>query len=112
MKCEIITTDYFKKVAKPFFKKYKGFDADLEEMINYLEKNPTAGTNLGNNLYKVRMASKAKGSGKSGGFRIITYHVEKKVDSLYVNLITIYDKSEEDTIKTSELKALVKSIIP
>jgi len=38
-----------------------------------LEENPQLGTLITENVYKVRLASKSKGKGKSGGFRIINY---------------------------------------
>jgi hypothetical protein len=46
-----------------------------------LQDNPTAGISLGNSTYKIRIAIKSKGSGKSGGARVITYVVtaEKEV---------------------------------
>ena len=111
MKLEISSTDYFDKQLKRFLKKYIGFNEDFLTFSEFLNGNPKSGALLGENLYKVRMASKAKGKGKSGGFRVITYHMKEDANGIIMYLITIYDKSEEDTIKTSELKALVKSII-
>ncbi len=35
--------------------------------------NPTSGTSLGHNLYKIRLAIASKGKGKSGGARVITF---------------------------------------
>jgi hypothetical protein len=49
----------------------------------------------------------SKGSGKSGGARVITYVqvIDKKV-----NLLSIYDKSEIPNISGNELSTLLKSI--
>ncbi len=63
---------------------------------------------MGGGLFKVRLASSDKPGGKSGGFRIITYVVIKNEDGdHHICLVTIYDKGEESTIKTKDLKALV-----
>ena len=57
--------------------------------------------------------SEAKGTGKSGGFRIITYLLEydDEKDCYEVNLITIYDKSEESSVNKAKLLKLIKNII-
>ena len=71
---------------------------------------------MGHGAYKVRLAIKSKGRGKSGGARVITY-VEKETYEdetegfiIIVNLITLYDKSEVATITDQELKAFIKDI--
>jgi len=53
---------------------------------------------------------KDKGKGKSGGFRIITYVVKVFQQSFEIYLITIFDKSEEESIPKPVLLKLVKSI--
>jgi hypothetical protein len=72
-----------------------------------LKNNPEQGTGLGNNCYKIRLAIKSKGKGKSGGARVITY-VYVEVTSVY--LLTIYSKGEKDNISDNELAALLKEI--
>ncbi len=72
-----------------------------------LSKNPEAGTSLGNNIYKVRISIKSKSKGKSGGARIITY---KFSDELEIYLLTIYDKSEYDSIDDKTLKLIINGI--
>jgi hypothetical protein len=42
-------------------------------LLEALNVNPTLGTPIGNNCYKIRLAIASKGKGKSGGARIITY---------------------------------------
>jgi hypothetical protein len=79
----------------------------LEEI---LIKTPETGISLGNGLYKIRLASKDKNSGKSGGFRIITYLVVQSDTETNIYLLKIYDKSEESTIKTNILIKLVNAI--
>ncbi len=65
------------------------------------------GISLGNNLYKVRLAITSKGKGKSGGARIITY---LKTEEGNIYLLTIYDKSEKDTISNSEIQKILVNI--
>lgn len=53
------------------------------------------------------MAISSKNNGKSGGARIITY--AKVVDeSIY--LISIYDKSDSDTITDKEILSRIKDL--
>ena len=74
---------------------------------------PRTGIPLGNNTFKIRLAIKSKGKGKSGGARIISL-VETEVIGLIrsnvVILLTIYDKSEIDSISKEEIDALIESI--
>ena len=73
-------------------------------MIDILEQDPEQGTPIGKRCFKIRLAIKSKGGGKSGGARVITcvVHVLKEV-----RLLPIYDKSEQGTITARELQALL-----
>jgi hypothetical protein len=110
-------TSNFKKEAKPLLKRYKSLAADLAALENDLRLNPTLGTPLGNNAYKIRLKISSKGKGKSGGARVISYLetdliVDLEIDGVQttVNLISIYDKSETDSISDRELKRLIANI--
>jgi len=107
---KIIPTPYFENKYKRLSKKFLSLDSELEELENELLENPKQGEPLGANLYKIRLASKDKGKGKSGGFRVITYLIQEIKNSCQVYLITIYDKSEESTVSTKALKKLVETI--
>ena len=72
-----------------------------------LTENPIKGTSLGNGFYKIRLAIKSKGKGKSGGARIITY---VKIIATTVYLVSIYDKSEQSDISENELDVLFGEI--
>ena len=54
-----------------------------------------------------RIAIKSKGSGKSGGARIITYVVTQSKE---IYLLTIYDKAELGNIDDKSLKKIIKDI--
>jgi len=100
----INTTNYFDKQAKKLSKKYVSIMTDIEALRMSLAGNPFQGDGLGNDLYKVRMAIKSKGKGKSGGARVIT--VVKVVDETVI-LAAIYDKSDMETISGKELSGLL-----
>jgi hypothetical protein len=73
MAYEIYTIDYFDKQFKRLLKKYPSLKSEITELINSLKNNPSLGTSLGNNCYKIRLAISSKGKGKSGGARVITF---------------------------------------
>jgi hypothetical protein len=76
-----------------------------------LQRNPKTGTSLGNNTFKIRLAIRSKGKGKSGGARVIT-HLELNLaleeETTDVFLLTIYDKSVAENITDKELKMLIE----
>ncbi|SDE63722.1 hypothetical protein SAMN04487996_10687 [Dyadobacter soli] len=101
------TTQRFETEFKQLSKKYPSLSKEVFELILFLESNPTHGIPLGLGCYKLRLAIKSKGKGKSGGARVITY---VQVTSKSVRLLSIYDKSELDSIKISELRELVSKL--
>lgn len=65
------------------------------------------GISLGLGCYKLRLSIKSKGKGKSGGARVIT-HV--KVIEKSVTILSIYDKSEQESLHFAELKRIVSEL--
>ena len=106
MNCKIYTFPSFEREAKRLNKRYKSFKSDLKDLMNELSSSPSLGADLGGGLRKVRMAIKSKGTGKSGGARIITVVLADIEDGL--GLLYIYDKSERSTLKGKELTDLLK----
>lgn len=104
MSFNIIATEPFEKKLKRLAKKHKSLKADLLEVIEQLEDNPTLGTPIGKECYKIRVAITSKGKGKSGGARMITY---VRIVSQNVFLMDIYDKSEQANISDKELQLLI-----
>jgi mRNA-degrading endonuclease RelE of RelBE toxin-antitoxin system len=106
----------FKIAAKPLLKKFPSLQKDLLKLEGELIKNPTLGTPLGHNAYKIRLKITSKGKGKSGGARVISL-IEKNLiaeivtseEYTIVNLIMIYDKADTATITDKELKDLIKT---
>lgn len=104
MSFNIIATKLFERKLKRLAKKHKSLKADLLEVIEQLAENPTLGTPLGKDCYKIRVAITGKGKGKSGGARMITY---VRIVSENVFLMDIYDKSEQANISDKELQLLI-----
>lgn len=103
----ILSTPHFDKEAKALMKKYPSLPDDLELLFASLLIEPLQGTPLGNDCYKIRLAIKSKGKGKSGGARIITF-VRIALETIL--LISIYDKSVKATVTDKELKDMLKKI--
>ncbi|MBS1622778.1 MAG: hypothetical protein JST83_02075 [Bacteroidetes bacterium] len=104
----------FQKEAKRLIKKYPSLLSELSDLNSRLKEKPTSGTPLGNNLYKIRIAIKSKGKGKSGGARVIS-HVETEIigilENSVVSLLTIYDKSETSSISKDDINGLLKDLL-
>ena len=107
MSCKILTTPQFAKEVKKLSKKFKAIKKDLSQLIERLEENPTEGTSLGNSCYKLRVANSSIPTGKSGGFRVITYFIDNE-NNLY--LLSIYSKTEKENISDGELLEILASL--
>ena len=75
-------------------------------MIDSLKEEPKQGQPLGKDCYKIRLAIKSKGKGKSGGSRIISC---VKIVAESVFLLSIFDKSDKESISDKELDKLLKA---
>ena len=108
MNYRIEPTALFEREAKRLTKKYRSLKNELIELSAALQEEPRLGNDLGGGLYKLRLAIKSKGKGKSGGGRVVTYVID---EDKIVHLLTIYDKSEFDTISTATLRDLARKLI-
>ena len=97
----------FEKDVKSLKKKFPKIKKDLTSLVKMLSSNPEMGTNLGENIFKIRLSNSSIPTGKSGGFRVITYY--KTNDILF--LVTIYSKTEQDNILTAKLKKIIQDEI-
>lgn len=101
---------YFDRSVKRLAKRYASMKQDLINLVESLRRNPEAGVSLGGRLRKVRMPIAAKGRGKSGGARVITYTLSMTEEGvLEIRLLYVYDKSERATMTDKELEALVRA---
>jgi hypothetical protein len=112
MSCKIIVTDNFKREAKPLLKKYSSLRHELEVLQKSLIEAPRMGARIAENVYKIRIAVKSKGRGKSGGLRIITFVWEvSQEDAITIFLASVYDKSDEENISDKDLERIIDEII-
>lgn len=107
MSYEVNVLAPFRREAKKLIKKYPSLKNELAKLGEQLSTDPTLGTSLGNNCYKIRIAIASKGKGKSGGARVIThFYIAKEA----VFLLSIYDKSQQENIPDNLLKELLKLV--
>lgn len=104
---EVRTARTFRREFKRLLKKYPSLEADVLELSKQLQQNPQLGESLGGNCYKIRLAIRSKGQGKSGGARVITLVV---LAEAAVTLVTMYDKSEKEDLLPGELDALLAGL--
>ena len=108
MSYKIELTETFKNEAKKLIKKYPSLRTEIIELGKELAENPTNGTPLGNDVYKIRLGIASKNRGKTGGARVITF---VKIIGETVYLLSIYNKGEKDTISEKEIEQLLKDYL-
>ena len=108
MSYKIELTDNFKKEAKKLIKKQASLRTEIAELGKELAQNPTLGTPLGNDVYKIRFAISSKNKGKSGGARVISF---VKIIDETVFLLSIYNKGDRDSISDKEIEELLKDYL-
>ncbi|GAB3936038.1 type II toxin-antitoxin system RelE/ParE family toxin [Mucilaginibacter myungsuensis] len=97
----------FDRQLKRLVKKYPSIKQEFSALIDSLEVEPHQGTPLGDGCYKIRIAIRSKGKGKSGGARVVT---NVMVTEQTVYLLSIYDKSEKANLTDKELEELLKYV--
>jgi len=107
MSYRIELSENFKKEAKKLTKKFPSLKQELAVLFSQLETNPTMGTALGNNIYKIRLAIASKNKGKSGGARVLSF---VKITATTVLIFSIYDKSDIDSLSDKEIHKLIKAL--
>ena len=112
MSCNITisVSDDFAKEAKRLAKKYPSFKQDYKDFIVSIKNNPLQGDEITKNIRKIRMAIKAKGKGKSGGARVITFNILTDIENGQVVFLLLYDKEDASTVKVNVVKQLVRDM--
>jgi len=105
MNYKVVISSEFAREAKRIAKKHPGIKKDIGKLVAELTINPTLGTDLGNNFYKIRVSISGTNKGKSGGARVITYVI---LDQETVLLTEIYLKSEHDSADVNVLIVRLK----
>lgn len=80
-------------------------DEERMALIDFIARNPLAGTSIGGGVRKARFAR--DGGGKSGGYRVIHFYCGDKDVPLF--LITVFAKNEKANLTRTETEA-VKSL--
>lgn len=107
MNYNVLTIPPFDRQLKRLVKKFPSLKTEYSQLIENLETEPVQGAALSNSCYKIRIAVKSKGKGKSGGTRVIA-HVQVVESNVF--LLAIYDKSEQEDITDKEIKYLLSFI--
>lgn len=109
MPTRVDTTHEFDKEIERLGRKYPAvFDA-VDELITQTEGNIRPGSRVpgvGATVYKARLPNRSARRGRRGGFRVIYY--VKFPDLVY--LLTIYSKTEKDSISNAEIRRIVNTV--
>lgn len=97
-------TETFNKAVKKLKKKFRNIEKDYLAFINDIETDEDLGIYLGDGIYKTRIANSDKNSGKSGGYRLISY---LKIIDNELYLMYIYDKSDFENISETAIDKLI-----
>jgi len=107
MSYNVVTIPPFDRQLKRLARKFPSLKTEYANLIESLELEPAQGAAMNNSCYKIRVAIKSKGKGKSGGARVIT-HVQVVENNVF--LLAIYDKSEQNDISDKEIGYLLSFI--
>jgi len=92
------------KDVKKLYKKYKNIKYDMLSLIEILESNPKKGIHLGKDFYKIRIKNSDNLKGKSGGYRVIYYLLNKNNE---VWILKVYSKFDIDNISNDYIFSLL-----
>ena len=92
-------TRRFATEFKKLLKKYHHAEDDFDSFVADFAKNHQVSKTIKANIYKARIKNSDKTKGKSAGYRVYCYVVQD--DCTY--FLTIYDKSEKESIDESVL---------
>lgn len=106
MKLKIIPTESFKRGIRRLKKKNPRIIQSLKELNHALQKGEF-GVSMGKGVYKKRVKNLDLQKGKSGGFRVIGY---KDIEMGKFYLLTIYSKSNKETVSEKEVINLLQAI--
>jgi mRNA-degrading endonuclease RelE of RelBE toxin-antitoxin system len=105
---EVQKTSLFEKLLKDLSKNFRSITSDLDGFTDALDDKSKLGINLGNNVYKARIANSDKNKGKSAGYRLISY---LKLENETITYIYIYDKSQLENISEEKLDKIVMEML-
>lgn len=83
-------------------------EAEVTTAVNIIAANPTGGVSLGSGLYKVRVPR--EGSGKSGGYRIITLYVSENNPVILLAVLSKSNAANFTAKAIANMKEAARSI--
>ncbi len=98
-------TRRFATEFKKLLKKYHHAEDDFDSFVADFAKNHQVSKTIKANIYKARIKNSDKTKGKSAGYRVYYYVVQD--DCTY--FLTIYDKSEKESIDESVLDEIISA---
>jgi len=107
MSFRIVLQGNFEREARPLLKRHRSPTEELATLRDALKTDPQQGQPIGSGCYKFGLAIRSKGKGKSGAALVITCVVAVREE---VYLLSIFDKSERDTLSAKRLKELLKQV--
>jgi mRNA-degrading endonuclease RelE of RelBE toxin-antitoxin system len=99
-------TPEFKRNLRQLAKRYRGIKADLQPLLDELERQQTPGHHVPGvryEVYKARVLNSDSGKGKSGGYRVI---YQRTIDKSIV-LVTIYSKTEQEDVSPHAIRQIL-----
>ncbi len=100
-------SDAFKRQTKQLSRHYRRIKNDIQPIFEQLESGEILGNKIqgvGYPLYKIFVKNSDAKRGKSGSYRIIYYLVSGEE----ITLITIYSKSDQSDIETTEILDIIQ----
>ena len=100
-------TPLFVRFLKYLAKKYRHVQADLQTLIDQLERGEIPGDQVKGTkhaVYKVRLKSTDIPKGKSGGYRVIYY----LRTATRVVLLAMYAKTEQADVPAAEIRRMIE----
>ncbi|MBR6140056.1 MAG: addiction module toxin RelE [Prevotella sp.] len=104
---EIRFSDEFDKAFKRLKKKYKSLPNDFKHLLLQLTDNPYQGSELHDNMRKIRLSIASKSKGKRGGGRVI---IRLTVNDTCLSFLYIYDKSDMESVSDAYLDDIILKI--
>lgn len=80
-------------------------EEERDELVSFVANNPTAGALMKGTGGCRKLRYKKPGTGKSGGYRAITYYAGTDVP---IFMLTVFGKGEKDNLTQAERNALAK----
>ena len=108
MSYEIYLCDSFKKAVKHYKKRFPHVAEDVGKTVRELQATPAKGDLIrgAKGVRKVRVDNSDMTKGKSGGYRLLYYFIDRPSQRIY--LLMLYAKNERDSISSQEAVALLR----